>query len=37
MNTAFIVGVYPGIDHERLEHMKSAFDRFMALKGVSPS
>jgi CDP-6-deoxy-D-xylo-4-hexulose-3-dehydrase len=37
MNTAFIVGVYPGIDHERLEHMKGAFDRFMESKGVSPA
>jgi CDP-6-deoxy-D-xylo-4-hexulose-3-dehydrase len=37
MNTAFIVGVYPGIDAERLDHMKAAFDRFMAKVGVEPS
>jgi CDP-6-deoxy-D-xylo-4-hexulose-3-dehydrase len=36
MNTAFIVGVYPGIDAERLEHVKGAFDRFMAKAGVEP-
>ena len=32
MNHAFIVGVYPGIDEERLTHMKSSFDRFFTSK-----
>jgi CDP-4-dehydro-6-deoxyglucose reductase, E1 len=30
MNRTFFIGVYPGIDHPRLEFLGNAFDRFMA-------
>ncbi|HEY6211477.1 MAG TPA: lipopolysaccharide biosynthesis protein RfbH [Vicinamibacterales bacterium] len=30
MNDTFFVGVYPGLDHARLDHMIAAFTRFMA-------
>jgi CDP-6-deoxy-D-xylo-4-hexulose-3-dehydrase len=29
MNSAFFVGVYPGLDSARLDYMIDAFDRFM--------
>jgi CDP-6-deoxy-D-xylo-4-hexulose-3-dehydrase len=30
MNNTFFVGVYPGLDSARLDHMAAVFDRFMA-------
>lgn len=30
MNNTFFIGVYPGIDDQRLNHIKAVFDRFMA-------
>ena len=30
MNNTFFLGVYPGIDDKRLNHIKAVFDRFMA-------
>jgi len=30
MNNTFFIGVYPGIDDKRLNHIKAVFDRFMA-------
>ena len=30
MNNTFFIGVYPGIDHQRLNHIQAVFDRFMA-------
>lgn len=30
MNNTFFIGVYPGIDDKRLNHIKTVFDRFMA-------
>ena len=30
MERTFFIGVYPGIDHARLDYMVAAFDRFMA-------
>ena len=30
MNNTFFIGVYPGIDDQRLNHIKVVFDRFMA-------
>jgi CDP-6-deoxy-D-xylo-4-hexulose-3-dehydrase len=30
MNNTFFIGVYPGIDEKRLNHIKAAFERFMA-------
>jgi len=35
MNNTFFVGVYPGIDDKRLNHIKAVFDRFMAGERVS--
>lgn len=35
MNNTFFIGVYPGIDDKRLNHIKSVFDRFMAGERVS--
>jgi CDP-6-deoxy-D-xylo-4-hexulose-3-dehydrase len=35
MNNTFFIGVYPGIDDERLNHIKIVFDRFMAGGRVS--
>jgi CDP-6-deoxy-D-xylo-4-hexulose-3-dehydrase len=35
MNNTFFIGVYPGIDDKRLNHIKVVFDRFMAGKRVS--
>jgi CDP-6-deoxy-D-xylo-4-hexulose-3-dehydrase len=35
MNNTFFIGVYPGIDDERLTHIKIVFDRFMAGERVS--
>jgi CDP-6-deoxy-D-xylo-4-hexulose-3-dehydrase len=35
MNDAFFVGVYPGLDSARLDHMASAFTRFMSGERVS--
>ena len=29
MNNTFFIGVYPGIDDQRLNHIQAAFDRFM--------
>ncbi len=29
MNDTFFVGVYPGLDEDRLGHMASVFNRFM--------
>ena len=30
MNNTFFIGVYPGIDDKRLNHIRAVFDRFMA-------
>jgi len=30
MDNTFFIGVYPGIDDKRLNHIKAVFDRFMA-------
>ncbi len=30
MNNTFFIGVYPGIDDRRLDHVQDVFDRFMA-------
>jgi len=30
MNNTFFIGVYPGIDDNRMNHVKDIFDRFMA-------
>ena len=30
MNDTFFVGVYPGLDSARLDHMVAVFDRFMS-------
>ena len=30
INKSFFIGVYPGIDDQRLNHIKTVFDRFMA-------
>jgi len=30
MNSTFFVGVYPGLDSARLDHMAAVFDRFMS-------
>jgi CDP-6-deoxy-D-xylo-4-hexulose-3-dehydrase len=30
MNNTFFIGVYPGIDDKRLDHIKAVFDRFLA-------
>jgi len=30
MNNTFFIGVYPGIDDKRLDHIRGVFDRFMA-------
>jgi len=35
MNNTFFIGVYPGIDDKRLNHIKHVFDRFMAGERVS--
>jgi len=35
MNNTFFIGVYPGIDDKRLNHIKAVFDRFMAGERVS--
>ena len=35
MNRTFFVGVYPGLDPARLDHMASVFDRFMRGERVS--
>ncbi|MFH1704333.1 MAG: lipopolysaccharide biosynthesis protein RfbH [Nitrospirota bacterium] len=35
MNNTFFLGVYPGIDDKRLNHIKAVFDRFMAGERVS--
>jgi CDP-6-deoxy-D-xylo-4-hexulose-3-dehydrase len=35
MNNTFFIGVYPGIDDKRLNHIKDVFDRFMAGERVS--
>ena len=35
MNNTFFIGVYPGIDDRRLNHIKHVFDRFMAGERVS--
>ena len=35
MNNTFFIGVYPGIDKKRLNHIKAVFDRFMAGERVS--
>jgi CDP-6-deoxy-D-xylo-4-hexulose-3-dehydrase len=35
MNNTFFLGVYPGIDNKRLNHIKAVFDRFMAGERVS--
>jgi len=35
MNNTFFIGVYPGIDDKRLNHIQAVFDRFMAGERVS--
>jgi len=35
MNNTFFIGVYPGIDDKRLNHIKTVFDRFIAGERVS--
>ncbi len=35
MNNTFFIGVYPGIDDKRLNHIKAVFDQFMAGERVS--
>ena len=35
MNNTFFIGVYPGIDDNRMNHIKTVFDRFMAGERVS--
>jgi CDP-6-deoxy-D-xylo-4-hexulose-3-dehydrase len=35
MNNTFFIGVYPGIDDKRLNHIKAVFGRFMAGERVS--
>jgi CDP-6-deoxy-D-xylo-4-hexulose-3-dehydrase len=35
MNNTFFIGVYPGIDDKRLNHIKAVFDRFMPGERVS--
>lgn len=35
MNNTFFIGVYPGIDDKRLNHIQTVFDRFMAGERVS--
>jgi CDP-4-dehydro-6-deoxyglucose reductase, E1 len=35
MNTTFFVGVYPGLDSARLDHMAGVFDRFMGGERVT--
>ena len=35
MNNTFFLGVYPGIDDKRLNHIKTVFDRFIAGERVS--
>jgi CDP-4-dehydro-6-deoxyglucose reductase, E1 len=35
MNSSFFVGVYPGLDAARLDHMTTVFDRFMRGERVS--
>ena len=35
MNNTFFIGVYPGIDDNRLNHIKAVFDRFMAGERIS--
>ena len=35
MNNSFFIGVYPGIDDKRLNHIKIVFDRFMAGERVA--
>ena len=35
MNDTFFVGVYPGLDSARLDHMASAFRRFMGGERVA--
>lgn len=35
MNNTFFIGVYPGIDDNRMNHIKAVFDRFMAGERVS--
>jgi len=35
MNNTFFIGVYPGLDDKRLNHVKAVFDRFMAGERVS--
>lgn len=35
MNNTFFIGVYPGIDDKRLNHIKAVLDRFMAGERIS--
>ena len=35
MSNTFFIGVYPGIDDMRMDHIKAVFDRFMAGERVS--
>jgi len=35
MNNTFFIGVYPGIDDKRLNHIKAVFDRFMTGERVA--
>jgi len=35
MNNTFFIGLYPGIDKQRLTHIQAVFDRFMAGERVS--
>ena len=35
MNNTFFIGVYPGIDDDRLNHIKAVFERFMTGERIS--
>ncbi|QZT36144.1 lipopolysaccharide biosynthesis protein RfbH [Halosquirtibacter xylanolyticus] len=35
MKNGIFIGVYPGIDSERMDHMKSSFNRFFQKKGLA--